>query len=90
MKKLTTGETNLLKEFGLDKFTQDEPRTITHTNRFSGVPVEVNRLESGLYREAMEIYNQYEMGRKVSIGKADRLKYLLLKLNNAAYMTLLD
>ena len=90
MKKLTTGQTNLLKEFNLATFSQDEPRTITRYNRFGMGSVVVNKLEAGLYDSSIAIFEQYERGEKANIAKADRLKYLLCKINSEAYMTLID
>jgi hypothetical protein len=90
MKKLTAGETNLLKEYHLDSLPVDAPRRITLYNRFSGDPVQVNAVELGLYNAAMNLYNAYDRGEKINVNKADRLKYLVCKLNQEAYSKLLD
>ena len=88
--KFTTGEQNLAKKYNLDLTKKDEPRTLTEYNRFGGASVAVNELELKTYRAAMSLYEAYERGQKINVSEADRLKYLLLRLNSDAYMALLD
>lgn len=95
MKKLTTGQTNLLKSLGLDTLPLDGVRDIIERNRFSGQTVELSALENELYKKAMGFYRQYEMGGKpADIRKAvsmfDKTKLLLLHFNSDAYFTLID
>ena len=95
MKKLTTGQTNLLKTLGLDNLPLEGPRNILRQNRFSGQTVELSVLEDALYDRTMMFYSQYEMGGKpADVRKAvsmfDKTKLLLLHFNSDAYYTLVD
>jgi hypothetical protein len=88
--KFTTGEQNLAKEFGLDLTKIDGPRILRATNPFSGDSVPLNQLEADIYNNVMTLYQQYCNGNGKVVGKYDRLKYLLLKINSDAYMRLID
>jgi predicted urease superfamily metal-dependent hydrolase len=88
--KFTTGEQNLAKKYNLDLALNTEARTITEYNRFGGDSVLVNPLESKTYHTAITLYESYERGMRINVNEADRLKYLLLKLNSEAYQALLD
>jgi len=88
--KFTTGEQNLAKKYNIDLTKVGEPRTIEQMNRFGYGSVLLNKTEQNLYRASIAIYEAYEYGRPANISEADRLKYLLLKINSEAYSTLLD
>lgn len=88
--KFTTGEQNLAKKYNIDLTKVNEPRTVNQSNRFGYGSVELNETEQKLYQASIKIYEDYEHGRPANIREADRLKYLLLKINSEAYSTLLD
>lgn len=89
--KFTTGELNLMKEFGLDSTKFDAPKTTKRTNPFSGVSVDLNEFEARIYDLTIDMIMMYERGdRNFKVAKYDRLKYLLLKVNSQAYMDLID
>ena len=89
--KFTTGELNLMKEFGLDPTKYDEPKVTERSNPFSGVSVPLNTFEAKLYDLTIKMIMAYESGDpNFKVGKYDRLKYLLLKINPQAYMDLID
>jgi len=88
--KFTTGEQNLAKKYNVDLTKIDAPRTIEQDNRFGFGSAMVNEQEQKLYKASIAIYEQYERGEKANISEADRLKYLLLKVNSDAYQALLD
>ena len=89
--KFTTGELNLMKEFGLDSTKFDEPKVTERSNPFSGVSVPLNAFEAKLYDLTINMIMAYERGDKnFKVQKYDRLKYLLLKVNSDAYMRLID
>ena len=89
--KFTTGELNLMKEFGLDSMKYDEPKTDSRANPFSGDRVPLNTFEARIYDLTINMIMAYERGDKnFKVQKYDRLKYLLLKVNSDAYMRLID
>ena len=66
-------------------------------NPYSGAHVDLTALEAILYDFLHIAYSNYERthqmsycGVKMPIQTYDRTKYLFMKLNNDAYMTLLD
>ena len=89
--RFTTGELNLMKEFGLDVTKVDELRTEYRENPFSGDRVTLNKFEARIYDLTINMIMAYERGDKnFKVVKYDRLKYLLLKINSDAYMRLID
>jgi len=89
--KFTTGETNLMKEFGLDRFDYTEETVTTRTNPFSGAPIQLNTFASKLYDKIKAIEMDINMGCfTVPVTKFDRLRYLFSKLFPSEYMDLLD
>ena len=91
-KKFTKGETNLMKEFGLNGFDPYETaKEYEATNPFSGVAVQLNTFGATLYAliKGMEAkYNRRDKTFKQQ--KFDRLRMLFLKLFPSEWMDLLD
>ncbi len=88
MKKLTKGELNLMKEFGIEDVYA--PPTVIRTNIFSGEGVNLNTAAARIFDLVMGMQRQYDMGVKINVAKFDRLRYLFLKLWPDSYMSLLD
>jgi hypothetical protein len=100
-KTLTQPERNLLakiqKDYGFDV---TDTGLVDMPNRVTGIYCNgMNPLVAALVRFAYECYDNYENsgtyqmsynGKKVAIGTYDRVRYLVLKLDNKAYNTLLD
>lgn len=64
---------------------------ITAQNPFSGVEVQLTRIEATIYQFCLEWYARYSYGRMdVPIQTYDDMKYFLLDLNPSAYYDLLD
>lgn len=89
-KKLTTGEKNLIKKFGLDTLNPDDPFTLERANRFSGEPAKVNAFGAKIFDTVIAMQYQYDRGTKINVQDFDRLRYLFAKLFQEAYFTLLD
>ena len=92
MKKLTKGEENLITKFDLLKYGDplDVKKTSTRWNPVSGVSVQLNPFCANLYDEISAQYAKYERGDFSAVRWYDRLKYLLLKFDDNAYMELVD
>ena len=88
MKKLTTGEVNLMKKFNITDV--EAPSTTLRSNRFSGETVTLNEAAAKMYDLVISMNDQYDSGRKINVQDFDRLRYLFAKLWSAEYMTLLD
>lgn len=88
MKKLTTGEVNLMKKFNITDV--DAPATTLRSNRFSGETVKLNEAAAKMYDLVIHMNNQYDSGVKINVQDFDRLRYLFAKLWSESYMTLLD
>lgn len=88
MKKLTTGEVNLMKKFGITDV--ESPVTTLRSNRFSGETVKLNEAAAKIYDLVIQMNNQYDSGVKINVQDFDRLRYLFAKLWPAPYMSLLD
>lgn len=64
-------------------------------NQFSGVTVELDKIEAAVYNWCMNWYSRYSMGMGVEFTEApvqtfDDMKYLLMNINAEAYYNLLD
>lgn len=65
--------------------------TLTATNPYSGVQVELNPVEASIYAWCMQWYRNYEHGDMLTpIQTYDNMRYLFLHLNPNAYYDLLD
>ena len=91
-KKLTKGQTNLIKQYGLDIFDPyDTNKQFVARNPFSGAEVQMNRFMANLYRLVMQKYSDYERGvGGNTVQQYDRLKMLLCHFDSNAYMQLID
>jgi len=101
MNNLTKSELNLLTQFNINQILDNNERTKVHSNRFSGEQIKVTALVDRVLDHTFYLLSVYETGQVThrytfiksfgGIVKAfDRLKYLVLKLDRQAYMTLLD
>lgn len=88
MKKLTTGEVNLMKKYNITDV--EAPATETVSNLFSGVEVKVNQAGKHIFNLVIGMQVQYDSGIKINVSEFDRLRYLFLKLWPDAYYDLLD
>jgi len=91
-KKLTKGQTNLIKQYGLDIFDPHDPnKQFVARNPFSGAEVKMNQFMANLYQLVMQKYADYERGVGGStVQQYDRLKMLMLHFDSNAYMDLID
>ena len=98
-KSLTKPETNLVNkltaEYGL---VVNESNSVA-TNVLSGVKVQTTPLVAALVRFTQVAYASYELfgsgkmffnNKPVSIQTYDRVRYLILKLDNEAYYNVID
>jgi hypothetical protein len=92
MKKLTNGEAKLVLANGLDTFgpPESQEKTESRDNPYSGDRVMMNRFAARLYDLTMQAYGRCQTGERGAVRTFDRLKYLLLKIDENAYMKLVD
>ena len=88
MKKLTTGEVNLMKKFGIENV--DAPVSTSRTNPMSGESVKLNDAAAKLYDLIQAMYRNYNNGGPFKVQDFDRLRMLFLKFWGDEYNTLLD
>lgn len=96
-KKLTKPENNLLAKLQADYGISVRNQTFdkaTVTNRFSGLAVETSFLVEALVNFIYEINTGFQpltyKGKNMPVSIFDRTRYLVLKLDDAAYYSLLD
>jgi len=94
---LTKPETNLVAKLTADYGVVVNDSVTTAVNRLNGVQVQTTPLVAALIRFAQVAYLSYELYGKmsykhksVSIQTYDRVRYLVMKLDNQAYMEVLD
>jgi len=93
MKKLTAGEVNLMKEFGIANV--DAPTVTTRTNPWSGESIPLNAAAANVYDTIKAMEYAYETGglyngKPFKVQSFDRLRMLFLKFWGDAYKALLD
>ena len=93
MKKMTAGEVNLMKEFGIENV--DAPTVTARSNPWSGASVPLNMAAAKVYDTIKAMERAYESGglyngKPFKVQSFDRLRMLFLKLWSDAYQTLLD
>jgi hypothetical protein len=96
-KTLTTPEKNLLAKLDSYGLVASDLGTISVSNWINGITVDVHPLVAALVRFIYDTSLTYEQtyqmsfnGHKLPISIHDRVKYLVLKLDNKAYSTLID
>jgi hypothetical protein len=94
---LTKPETNLVNKLTTEYGLLVNDSMTTAVNRLNGVQVQTTPLAAALIRFAQVAYVSYELFGKmyfkqkpVSIQTYDRVRYLVMKLDNQAYMEVLD
>ena len=88
MKKLTTGEVNLMKKFGIENVEAEV--TCTRTNPMSGESAALNPAAAKMYDLIQMMYQSYNNGGPFKVQDFDRLRMLFLKFWRDSYNTLLD
>ena len=94
---LTKPETNLLNKL-TDDYGLELPTDLTVTNAFSGQDFIANSpLSAALVNFLLVSYRNYNLfgkmyfnSRPVAIGTYDRVKYLLMKIDNETYYNVID
>ena len=94
---LTKPETNLLNKL-TDDYGLELPTDLTVTNAFSGQDFTANSpLSAALVNFLLVSYRNYSLfgkmfynNKQVAIGTYDRVKYLLMKIDNETYYNVID
>lgn len=94
---LTKPETNLLNKL-TDDYGLELPTNLTVINAFSGQSFIANSpLSAALVNFLLVSYRNYNLfgrmfynNKKVAIGTYDRVKYLLMKIDNETYYNVID
>jgi hypothetical protein len=94
---LTKPENNLLNKL-TDDYGLELPTDLTVTNAFSGQDFTANSpLSAALVNFLLVSYRNYSLfgkmfynNKQVAIGTYDRVKYLLMKIDNETYYNVID
>jgi len=101
LKDLTKADLKFIEEILRKKVPVDETKVTTRSNRFTGETVDVCeivaaahdfvlRLEPILYNDARLQMIHPKLKSTNSVSHFDRARYIVNKIDNKAYMTLLD